>query len=148
MNASSRSEPRWRELTKGECFELLAGQRLGRLAFVDERGPIVLPVNFVLDSRMVIIRTDEGTKLDIASHGDRVAFEVDEIDAATGSAWSVLIRGEAIEVTDGLELARLSTLPLRPLAPGPKSHYVRILPASVTGRRISAPGRPGCGRSD
>lgn len=133
----------WLELTKSECFELLDGQRVGRLAFVDERGPIVLPVNFVLDNYMVVIRTDEGTKLDIASHGDRVAFEVDQIDEATGSAWSVLIRGEAIEVTDELELDRLSQLPLRPLAPGPKSHFVRILPAVITGRRISAPGRAG-----
>jgi uncharacterized protein len=132
---------RWLELTKTECFELLAGQQLGRLAFVDERGPIVLPVNFVVDSHMVVVRTGEGTKLDIASHGDRVAFEVDQIDAATGTGWSVLVRGEAIEVTDRLERARLSQLPLHPLAPGKKSHFVLILPAVITGRRISAPGR-------
>ncbi len=148
LDASGGFGSRWLELTKGECFELLAGQHLGRLAFVDELGPIVLPVNFVLDAHMVVIRTDEGTKLDIASHGGRVAFEVDQIDAVTGSAWSVLIRGEAIEVTDGLELARLSTLPLHPLAPGQKSHYVRILPALVTGRRITAAGQPGRDRSD
>jgi uncharacterized protein len=131
------------ELTKSQCFELLAGQKLGRLAFVDERGPVVLPVNFVLDNYMVVIRTDEGAKLDIASHGDRVAFEVDHLDAHEGTGWSVLIRGEAIEVTDGPELARLSKLPLRSLAPGSKSHYVRILPAVITGRRISAPRQAG-----
>jgi uncharacterized protein len=148
LDASGGRGSRWLELTKGECFELLAGQRLGRLAFVDALGPIVLPVNFVLDTHMVVIRTDEGTKLDIASHGGRVAFEVDQIDAVTGSAWSVLIRGEAIEVTDGMELARLSTLPLHPLAPGQKSHYVRILPALVTGRRITAGDQPGRDRSD
>ncbi|HEX2321710.1 MAG TPA: pyridoxamine 5'-phosphate oxidase family protein [Streptosporangiaceae bacterium] len=127
------------ELSKRQCFELLGGQQLGRLAFVDDRGPIVLPVNFVLDNYMVIIRTDEGTKLTLARHGGRVAFEADAIDAATGSAWSVLIRGEAIEVTDGLEVDRLSKLPLRPWAPGRKGHVVRILPAAVTGRRILLP---------
>jgi nitroimidazol reductase NimA-like FMN-containing flavoprotein (pyridoxamine 5'-phosphate oxidase superfamily) len=136
-------EAREVELTKSQCFELLAGQRLGRLAFVDDRGPIVLPVNFVLDNYMVIIRTDEGTKLTIARHGDRVAFEADAIDAAGGSAWSVLIRGEAIEVTDRLELERLGKLPLRPWAPGRKSHVVRILPAAVTGRRIPLPDAAG-----
>jgi uncharacterized protein len=136
-------DARERELTKSECFALLAGQRLGRLAFTDERGPIVLPVNFVLDSFVVIIRTDEGTKLDIAGHGGRVAFEVDQVDAATGSAWSVLVRGEAVEVTDKPELDRLNTLPLRPWAPGPKSHFVRILPAVVTGRMIKMPGKGG-----
>jgi nitroimidazol reductase NimA-like FMN-containing flavoprotein (pyridoxamine 5'-phosphate oxidase superfamily) len=136
---NSPDEARELELTKSQCFELLAGQRLGRLAFVDDRGPIVLPVNFVLDNYMVIIRTDEGTKLTIARHGDRVAFEADAIDAASGAAWSVLIRGEAIEVTDRLELDRLSKLRLRPWAPGRKSHVVRILPAAVTGRWIPLP---------
>jgi nitroimidazol reductase NimA-like FMN-containing flavoprotein (pyridoxamine 5'-phosphate oxidase superfamily) len=136
-------ESRELELTKSECFELLAGQRLGRLAFVDDRGPIVLPVNFVLDNYVVIIKTDEGTKLAIARHGDRVAFEADAIDAASGSAWSVLIRGEAIEVTDRLELDRLSKLPPRPWAPGRKSHVVRILPAAITGRRILMPDSAG-----
>jgi uncharacterized protein len=138
-----RRRVRWLELTKSECFELLAGERLGRLAFVDERGPVVLPVNFVLDNHVVIIRTGEGAKLDAASHGDRVAFEVDRIDAGTGAGWSVLVRGEATEVTDRSELTRLRKLPLNPLAPGRKSHFVRILPAVVTGRRISAPGSAG-----
>jgi hypothetical protein len=32
-------DARERELTKGKCFALLAGQRLDRLAFTDERGP-------------------------------------------------------------------------------------------------------------
>ena len=30
-----------------ECRELLAGRHLGRLALVDDRGPVVLPVNVV-----------------------------------------------------------------------------------------------------
>ena len=43
------------------------------------------------------------------------------------------------------KLARLRKLPLLPWAPGAKGHYVRILPAKLTGRRISAPGDPGPG---
>jgi nitroimidazol reductase NimA-like FMN-containing flavoprotein (pyridoxamine 5'-phosphate oxidase superfamily) len=132
-------EARELELSKRQCFELLSGQQVGRLAFVDDNGPIVLPVNFFLDNHLVIIRTDEGTKLSLARHGGRVAFEVDAIEAVTGLALSVLIRGEAIEVTDQLEVDRLSRLPLRPWAPGRKSHIVRILPAMITGRRFPVP---------
>jgi nitroimidazol reductase NimA-like FMN-containing flavoprotein (pyridoxamine 5'-phosphate oxidase superfamily) len=102
----------------------------------------VFPVNFVLDRHMVVFRTDEGTKLDTACRGSRVAFEVDGTDAADRTGWSVVIRGEAVEVTDPAELARLRKLPLDPWAPGAKTHYVRILPAVLTGRRISAPGGP------
>ena len=132
----------WQELTKSECFALLSGVRLGRVAVVDDQGPIVFPVNFILDRHMVVFRTDEGTKLDAAARGSRVAFEVDGTDEAACSGWSVLIRGEATEVTDPAELARLRKLRVSPWAPGAKTHYVRILPAKLTGRRIWAPGGP------
>ena len=133
---------RWQELTRSECFDLLARELMGRLAFVDERGPIVLPVNFVLDRHMVVFRAEEGAKLDAASRGSRVAFEVDGIEAATHTGWSVVVRGEAVEVTDPAELARLRELPLYPWAPGAKDRYVRILPATLTGRRISVSDGP------
>ena len=142
MDERPGHQARWHELTKGECFELLAHEHLGRVAFVDDLGPVVFPVNFILDRHMVVFRTDEGTKLDASIRGSRVAFEIDGTDAAAHTGWSVLIRGEAIEVTDPAELARLRKLPLEPWAPGAKTHYVRILPAALTGRRISAPGRP------
>ena len=135
-------QARWQELTKGECFGLLAREQLGRVAFVDDRGPMVLPVNFVLDRQMVVFRSGEGAKLDVASCGGLVAFEVDGTDAATHTGWSVVVRGEAVEVTDPAELALLRELPLVPWAPGAKSRYVRILPAALTGRRISVPGSP------
>jgi nitroimidazol reductase NimA-like FMN-containing flavoprotein (pyridoxamine 5'-phosphate oxidase superfamily) len=133
---------RWHELTKDECFRLLAGQHLGRLVLVDDRGPIALPVNFVLDQHTVLFRSDEGTKLDVAGRGARVAFEIDGVDEATRTGWSVLVRGEAAEVTDPVELARARELPLYPWAPGPKRRYIRILPTLLTGRRIDLPDAP------
>jgi len=143
-------EVRWQELTRSECFEVLAREHLGRVAVVDDCGPVVVPVNFVLDRYMVVFRTDEGTKLDAARRGSRVAFEVDGTDSVAHTGWSVLVRGEAVEITDPAELARLRELPLTPWAPGPKARYVRILPAALTGRRIFAssgpPGRLGIAR--
>jgi uncharacterized protein len=135
-------EVRWQELTKGECFSLLARQRLGRVVLVDDRGPLALPVNFVLDEYTVLFRTDEGTKLDVAVRLGPVAFQIDGVDQATRTGWSVLVRGEAKEVTDPAELALVRRLPLYPWAPGAKGHYVRILPSSLTGRRIALPEAP------
>ena len=132
-------EVRWQELTKQECFGLLAGQQLGRVVLVDDRGPLALPVNFVVDQHSVLFRTDAGTKLKVASRGARVAFEVDGVEEATRTGWSVLVRGEAVEVTDPTELARVRELPLYPWAPGAKTRYVRILPTVLTGRRIALP---------
>ena len=135
-------EVRWQELTKDECFSLLAGQRLGRVVLVDDRGPLALPVNFVLDQHTVLFRTDEGTKLDAAVRRGRVAFQIDGVDQATRTGWSVLVRGEVKEVTDPAELGLVRRLPLYPWAPGAKGHYLRILPASLTGRRIALPEAP------
>jgi uncharacterized protein len=150
MIDAAGGEVRWQELTRSECFELLAREHLGRVAVVDDCGPVVVPVNFVLDRYMVVFRTDEGTKLDAASRGSRVAFEVDGTDSVAHTGWSVLVRGEAVEITDPAELAHLRKLPLTPWAPGPKARYVRILPAALTGRRIFAssgpPGRLGIAR--
>ncbi len=143
MSASSGHEPReaagrLRELTKAECFELLAGEHLGRLAIVDDRGPVVFPVNYILDGHTIVFRTEEGTKLHAAVRGSLACFEVDESDAVTRTGWSVIVRGEITEVTDRAELARLRELPLRPWAPEGRNRYVRMLPAVVTGRRIEA----------
>jgi nitroimidazol reductase NimA-like FMN-containing flavoprotein (pyridoxamine 5'-phosphate oxidase superfamily) len=109
------SEVGWQDLTKSECFRLLAGQQVGRVVLIDDRGPIALPVNFVLDRHTVLLRTGEGTKLDVAGRGAPVAFEVDGVDEATRTGWSVLVRGEATEVTDMDDLARVQQLPLNPL---------------------------------
>jgi nitroimidazol reductase NimA-like FMN-containing flavoprotein (pyridoxamine 5'-phosphate oxidase superfamily) len=141
MSAPAAGEPRagrWLELTRAECFDLLASAHIGRLAVVDDLGPVVFPVNYVLDRHTVVLRTEEGTKLHAASRGSKACFEVDGTDAAARTGWSVLVRGEITEVTDGAELARLRTLPLRPWAPGTRNRYLRILPARLTGRRIEA----------
>jgi uncharacterized protein len=135
-------EVRWQELSKDECFGLLASQHLGRVVLVDDRGPIALPVTFVLDQHTVLFRSDEGTKLDVAVRGGRVGFQIDGIDEADRTGWSVLVRGEAVEVTDPAELARVRGLRLHPWAPGAKGHYLRILPTSLTGRRIALPAAP------
>lgn len=137
MGERSESNASGQELTKAECFDLLAKYDLGRIAVVDDWGPVVFPVNYVLDRHLIVFRTDEGTKLGAAGLRGRVAFEIDGTDPAARTGWSVIVRGEAVEVTDPVELARLRELPVHPWAPGAKSHCVRILPALLTGRRIT-----------
>jgi nitroimidazol reductase NimA-like FMN-containing flavoprotein (pyridoxamine 5'-phosphate oxidase superfamily) len=119
---------------------LLATGNLGRVAVVDDRGPVVFPVSFVLDRYTVVFRTEPGTKLCAARQGSLVCLEADGTDAAGRTRWSVIVRGEITEVTDPAELVRLCALPLRVQAPGARGHFVRILPAALTGRRIVAAG--------
>lgn len=127
------------DLDEDTCLQLIATQHLGRVAVNDEDGPVVFPVNYLLDRDSVVFRTDEGTKLDAAVRGAQAAFEVDHVDEPNGIGWSVLVRGTVTEVTELAELERLRALPLTPFVAGTKGHYVRVRPAAVTGRRTGLP---------
>jgi nitroimidazol reductase NimA-like FMN-containing flavoprotein (pyridoxamine 5'-phosphate oxidase superfamily) len=122
-------------LDRDECVALLERSKLARIAVVVGGHPLVFPVNFTLDGDAVVFRTDEGTKLHAARNGP-VAFECDGVDSAYHTGWSVLGSGNAEEVVNEAELARLARLPLGPWCPGPKSTWVRIRPRTLTGRRI------------
>ena len=83
-----------------------------------------------------MFRSAEGTKLAAALLGRGVAFEVDGYDAGTGEAWSVVIKGYAIEIDQMYEYFDALDLPLFPWHAGPKHHFVRIDPVEVTGPSI------------
>jgi nitroimidazol reductase NimA-like FMN-containing flavoprotein (pyridoxamine 5'-phosphate oxidase superfamily) len=135
MNPTRRTE----ELDVDTCLDLLAGQQVGRLGFVDDTGdPVVLPVNYLLDRGVVVIRTAEGSKLAAAVRKARVAFEIDEFDSELRIGWSVLVKGVADELWASAELDLARSLPLEPWAGGSREHYVLIMSTSITGRRITA----------
>ena len=119
-----------------ECLHLLATHALGRLAVVSDGHPLVFPVNYALDGESIVFRTDVGTKLFATVSEHDVAFEIDGADTLYHTGWSVLVVGTGTEVTDPGEQARLTHLRRGPWCPGPKSHWIRIRPREVTGRRI------------
>jgi nitroimidazol reductase NimA-like FMN-containing flavoprotein (pyridoxamine 5'-phosphate oxidase superfamily) len=126
-------------LAQDECLRLLRKQGVGRVAVVAGGRPLIFPVNYVMDGKTVVFRTDEGTKLNGVTSGFNVAFEIDGIDPLYHTGWSVLMSGVARHVVDATEVAALGELPLRPWAAGersPKSNFVRIRPDTITGRRI------------
>lgn len=129
-------------LTEPECLELLASQAIGRVAVADfGTAPLVVPVNFLLDAKSVLFRTDYGSKFRMAVLSERpVSFEVDGVDPGRRTGWSVLIQGSATEVSE----EDLSSSSLATWAPGTKPHWVRIDIERITGRRIrlSASGGP------
>ena len=119
-----------------ECLQLLASRYVGRVAFIEDGRPQVLPVNYAMFEGSIVFRTDYGALLE-AVHLSEVAFEVDAIDSDYHTGWSIVVRGRAEEAWRPEDLSRLRELPLRPWAPGARDHYVRIDPTSMTGRRIS-----------
>lgn len=124
-------------LTIDECIDLLGSSYLGRLAFVQDDLPHIIPLNYRFADGTVVFRTGYGSLLDVI-HNQNVAFEVDGHDEEDHTGWSVVVHGLAEEVWRIDELREIRELPLRPWAPGDRDHYVRILPSAMTGKRITS----------
>lgn len=126
-------------LDEDECWRLLESRTVGRLA-VDVGGhPDIFPVNYVVHDRLVVIRTEAGTKLAAAVLGRSVAFEIDEIDEVDHHGWSVVVSGRASEPRTVEEEVDVEDLGITPWVDAPKTRWLRIAPLSVTGRRIPPP---------
>lgn len=127
-------------LAEHESWLLLREAAVGRLAVVADGQPDVFPVNHVVDRGTVVFRTAEGTKLS-AAVGQPVAFEVDGYDPSSGEAWSVVVKGRAREVRELDDVLDALRLPLTAWHASPRTHLVRVVPSSVTGRRFQAVAR-------
>lgn len=82
-------------LMRHEAMELLRRHDVGRLCVVDGEYPIAVPVNYRLhsdgDIQIVVIQT--AATATIARATGNASLEVDHIDLAAGTAWSVIARG-------------------------------------------------------
>lgn len=136
MDADERWFPsHLKEMTEAECGEKLAGTQVGRVAYCDERGPVVLPVNYLWSRGTVMFQTSPESTL--AKHmGSRqhASFEIDDHDEYNQSGWSVLVRGEATNVGEG----GLPHKERQAIAwpEGRRAHHVRITPHEITGRWV------------
>ncbi|WP_028803816.1 helix-turn-helix domain-containing protein [Streptomyces sp. 142MFCol3.1] len=130
-------DPKFTELSRTECGDLLATHGVGRLGVSSPRGPVVIPVNYSVVDGTIVFRTARGTTPSLAV-GSPVSFEVDRIDDAFSQGWSVLVRGHARLVTDlGEERLLAARVYSTPWAGGRRNLWVRIEPYDVTGRRIT-----------
>ncbi len=122
------------ELPLEECWELLRGQALGRLAFhlLDEVH--ITPINYVVDKSTLLFRTAEGSKLLGVVMNQDVAFEIDGENGHV--AWSVVARGAA-RLLDEASAHRADDLPLRPWVGRYKYNVVELTPTEITGRRFT-----------
>jgi nitroimidazol reductase NimA-like FMN-containing flavoprotein (pyridoxamine 5'-phosphate oxidase superfamily) len=125
------------ELDRAACLLLLASGIVGRVVFTDAAMPAAHPVTYLLDGEEVVFRTAGGGKLAAATVHRIVAFQVDEIDLAAKTGWSVLGVGQAYEVTDPRRLADLAERLPPAWVPSRDGHAVAIPLQRLTGRRLS-----------
>jgi nitroimidazol reductase NimA-like FMN-containing flavoprotein (pyridoxamine 5'-phosphate oxidase superfamily) len=136
----STLDTRLEELSDGECRLLLGLVAVGRIAFVVDGLPVVLPVNYrVLSDESglwVLLRTRPGNAIDGAP--ENVAFEIDGIDFNNHTGWSVLVRG-ALHHLDHNEIELFSKrFDPNPWLQEERTSWLAIKPRTVTGRRLQA----------
>lgn len=124
-------------LDSDECWKLLGHTSVGRLGVVLDGQPDVFPVSFKLDGDGLIFRTGSGTKLQAIEANSMVALEADSVSAEFGLAWSVVVKGRAVQDAAAgphLNEARRGLFPWQGVG---QDHLIRIVPESVTGRRFT-----------
>jgi nitroimidazol reductase NimA-like FMN-containing flavoprotein (pyridoxamine 5'-phosphate oxidase superfamily) len=133
------SDERWfpshlKELGEPECLELLAEHHVGRVAYCDDLGPVVLPVNYAVDQGTILIQTSPHSTLASRLRTAPASFQIDEFDEYTQTGWSVLVRGSAayVDPTDlPADEDRTHTW-----AEGQRTQHIRITPHDISGRRL------------
>ena len=135
MNAGERwFEGHLHELDEAECWELVRQREVGRVAYTDDRGPMVVPITFVVHEGSVLFRVAPYSELARYLPDSRAAVEVDDIDYFTRSGWSVVLRGRIHTLEEG-DLPDPDARPT-PWPEGQRSLHLRLTVDAVTGRRL------------
>jgi uncharacterized protein len=127
----------YEDLEESVCWRLISRVAVGRVGFVFDGEPFVLPVNCAVVDGKIAFRTAGDSMLHTLGDGERVAFEADHVDQVAESGWSVLVRGNLWEVVDEELRGRLIGAPTHPWAPGPIDRWMVIVPSVVSGRSIT-----------
>ncbi len=120
-----------------ECTSYLKSRRVGRLGFVEGGWPIVLPINYRLtDDGEIVFKSVVGSKTAAAARSAMACFEVDDIDRADQPMWSVVAQGELRLVRNPQDLHTAWQNDPEPWIEGDEWAWLRLVPLSVSGRRI------------
>jgi len=122
------------DLDREESLRLLAAQKGGRLAFLSDEGPKIMPMNFTLAGERIVFRT-LAHRVVARAVDTAVAFEVDDIDDFLEAGWSVVVTGPA-QLLSEAELAALGGDAPSPYSEGPRTLFVAVAVEQVSGRQL------------
>jgi len=127
-------------LDESACWELLPDSGVGRLAWTNPDGRIlIIPVNYGRDGRSIIMRTGDTELLERARAGTRAAFQIDDLERGLRSGWTILFDGTLTEVDDEDRAQRLARL-VDPWLRAPRPYVLALRVMQVTGRTVSQVG--------
>ena len=124
------------ELNQTECFDLLHAKNLGRIGYLSDHGPRIVPMNYAFLSGFIYLCTSPTSEAAAFTPDRTVAFEVDEVDEFLQGGWSVLVVGAVTALSpEHVPTGILGPLP-EPWAAGDRNQFLQIEIEQITGRRI------------
>ena len=127
-------------LSAARCQELLEGGEVGRVGWSAAHGPQIFPVSYAWYDDLIVFRTSPYGILSELSRRTQVVFEVDHLDEASHTGWSVLARGYATGIASPAQLARLWTVDgAEPWATGIRNVFIGISVSQLSGRVFEPP---------
>jgi transcriptional regulator with XRE-family HTH domain len=134
--SAATTDSRLVKIDEARCWELLDGGGVGRIVFDSEDGPIALPVNYRVANHTVLVRTSQDSVIGTIAPHDAVSFEVDQIDDAMSTGWSVLAYARCDHVGRSATGGEPTENPPTPWAGGERDHWLRLRIDRLVGRRI------------
>ena len=116
-------------LPEQECWELLAAASVGRLALSVRALPVILPAQYYLDGRRLVVCLGHHGLPERALDETVVAFAADSIDPVTRSGWLVQVQGRSV-IPRGLRIDTDCGWPAS------RAQVVQIEPGRISGQRM------------
>lgn len=80
---------RRKEITRGECLDLLTHAKVGRVVFVQGALPEILPVSYLVAGETIVFGVHSASPFGEEIEGSVVAFQVDSFDDERECGWHV-----------------------------------------------------------
>lgn len=124
------------EMSLADCLSALRSRDVGRVAMATGSGPRIVPVNYGMLDEAIVFRTSPYSELAQNAVDVDLAFEVDDLDFAQHTGWSVVALGQGSRVEDEELLRVRRVADPEPWVRGQRNFYLKISWHDLTGRRI------------
>jgi len=125
-------------LSSYDCWQLVTGAGgpagIARIVWSAGDAPAVVPVNYAVADGSLWFQTSQDSRVARECCDQRVLVEVDQVDPAHRSGWSVIVTGVATCVDAADDPGVLGDLQVWPQ--GSRQLLVRVEPEELSGRRL------------
>jgi hypothetical protein len=143
MNATNSKtlrggDVRLEPLSRYDCWQLVteaAGRDgIARVVWSGPDGPAIVPVNYAVADGFIWFQTTPDSRVARECCDQQVLVEVDQVDPASHTGWSVVVTGAATCLPSAADPGLLSDLVVWPS--GPRQILLKVEPDELSGRRL------------